>query len=265
MPKLAANLSLLFTELPFLDRFEAAAAAGFTGVEFLFPYAHPAAEIAQRLRAHGLTQALFNAPPGDWDAGERGIAALPGREPEFRSGIELALEYAAALGCPRLHVMAGIAPNDDPRAAAAYRENVRHAAESAARRGVEILLEPINRRDMPGYFMWSIPQALAAIDDLRLENVRLQLDLYHAQVTEGDLARKIRDLAGRYAHVQIAGNPDRHEPDEGEIDYHYLLALLDAAGYTGWVGCEYRPRAGTLAGLGWAQRYGVRPRTPAAP
>jgi hydroxypyruvate isomerase len=259
MPKLAANLSMLFPDLPFLDRFAAAATAGFTGVEFLFPYEFPAGEIAARLKRHGLTQALFNLPPGDWAKGERGLAALPGREGEFMEGLERALDYAGATGCQRLHVMAGLWPHglDRREGAALYVANLRRAADRAAARDVTLLIEPLNSRDMPGYFLHTTGEAMAILKEVGRDNVKLQLDLYHCQIMEGDLATHIRALAGHYAHVQIAGVPERHEPDRGEINYPYLLELLDEVGYGGWVGCEYRPAGSTLAGLGWARRWGI--------
>jgi 2-dehydrotetronate isomerase len=257
MPKLAANLSMMFQEVGFLDRFEAAAAAGFKGIEYLFPYEFPASEIASRLRRHGLTQALFNLPPGDWANGERGTAALPGREDEFMAGVERALEYAEAIGCMRLHPMAGIWHGARSEAEAVYVSNIRSAADRAALRGITVLIEPINTRDMPGYFLTTTSQARAAMKAVGRPNVKLQLDLYHCQIMEGDLAAHVRGLVRDYAHVQIAGVPDRREPDHGEVNYPYLLELLDEVGYGGWVGCEYRPAADTRAGLGWARRWGV--------
>jgi hydroxypyruvate isomerase len=260
MPKLAANLSMMFQEAPFLDRFAAAAECGFAGVEYLFPYDFPAEEIAARLERYGLTQALFNLPPGDWAKGERGMAALPGRESEFLAGLERALPYARATKCPRLHAMAGNWPSDRDRreGRAAYVANLKRAADRLAEEGVTLLIEPINLRDMPGYFLNTTDEAIKVIEDVGRDNLKLQLDLYHCQITEGDLATHIRRLAGRYAHVQVAGVPERHEPDRGEVNYSYLLELLDEVGYRGWVGCEYLPAAGTRAGLGWARRWGCR-------
>jgi hydroxypyruvate isomerase len=255
MPKLAANLTMMFNEVPFLDRFAAAAHAGFRGVEYLFPYDHDAEVVARHLHGASLTQALFNMPPGDWNAGERGIGALPGREAEFAAGIERALTYASALACPLVHPMAGFAADDDERAIATYIANVRSAADAFAPAGRRIVLEPINHRDMPGYFLHTTAQAVALIERIDRPNVALQLDLYHAQISEGDLDRKIRALAPLTAHVQIAGNPARHEPNIGEVNYEYLLSVLDEVGYAGWIGCEYRPSAETVAGLGWAKRY----------
>jgi 2-dehydrotetronate isomerase len=259
MPNFAANLSFLYQEIPFLDRFEAARRSGFKAVEYLFPYDFPPETIAERLTRNGLVQALFNMPPGDWQEGERGIAALPGREPEFRDGVAEALRYAAATGCRTVHAMAGLSPQGVERAEAerVYTENLRYAAERLASQGVTLVIEPINTRDMPGYFLNTTKEGMAVIDRVGHPNLKLQLDLYHAQVMEGDLAHKIRALAGQYAHVQIAGNPGRNEPDTGEIHYPFLFDLLDEVGYPGWVGCEYRPKGETEAGLGWAKRYGI--------
>ena len=260
MPKLAANLSMMFQEAPFLDRFAAAAECGFAGVEYLFPYDFPAEEIAARLERYGLTQALFNLPSGDWAKGERGMAALPGRESEFLAGLERALLYARASTCQHLHAMAGNWPSDRDRreGRAAYVANLRRAAERLMEEGVTLVIEPINLRDMPGYFLNTTDEAIKVIEEVGRDNLELQLDLYHCQITEGDLATHIRRLAGRYAHVQIAGVPERHEPDRGEVNYSYLLELLDEVGYRGWVGCEYLPAAGTRADLGWARRWGCR-------
>lgn len=264
MPRFAANLSMLYNELPFLDRFEAAAADGFQAVEYLFPYAFEAAELAARLKAHGLQQVLFNAPPGNWDGGERGLACLPGREVEFAEGIERALTYAQALDCPRLHVMAGLVPPDaSPDATrTTYIYNLRQAARLAASMGVNLLIEPINPRDMPGFFLSRQDQAHALVAEIGEPNVKVQMDLYHAQIVEGDLAMKIRQYlpTGRVGHIQIAGVPERHEPDVGELHHPYLFALLDDLGYDGWIGCEYRPRrgavpGGTSAGLGWIRPW----------
>jgi len=269
MPRFAANLSFLYPELPFLERFAAAAEDGFVGVEFLFPYAWNAGEIAQALQQSGLQQVLLNAPPGGadlttmasaWDRGERGTACLPGREAEFRSGITAALRYAQALQCPRLHVMAGLVPQGADVAAlhACYVYNLRWAAEQAAPQGCTLLIEPINPRDMPGYFLRHQAQAHAVVAEVGAANLQVQMDLYHCQVTEGDVASKLRQYlpAGGVGHIQIASVPDRQEPDGGELNYDYLLALLDSLGYAGWVGCEYRPRGGakpgaTRAGLRW--------------
>ena len=253
MPKLAANLSWLFTEVPFLDRFEAAAVAGFRAVEFLQPYEFSPEEIAARLERHGLEHVLFNLPPGDASKGERGLAALPGREAEFMRNVGRALDYAKATGCKRIHALAGNASGSATEAT--YVANLKAAAALVAPHGITLLIEPLNTRDAPGYFLSTTGAALRILDRVDRRNVSLQFDLYHCQIMEGDLARHIRDLAGRFAHVQIAGVPDRTEPDIGEVNCAYVLELLDETGYAGWVGCEYRPRAGTAAGLGWARRW----------
>ncbi len=257
MPTFAANLSMMFTEHPFLDRFGAAAAAGFTAVEFLFPYAFPAEDIRARLEAHQLTQALFNLPPGNFDAGERGVACLAERADEFREGVSKALAYADTLGCRTLHCMAGLKPQGRPEAELleVYRRNLEWAAAECRSAGRTLLLEPINGRDMPGYLMNSTVLARQVIGDVGADNLKLQLDLYHLQISEGDLAVRIRDNADITAHVQIAGVPDRHEPDTGEVNYPYLFEVLDATGYTGFVGCEYRPKGRTEDGLGWFAPY----------
>lgn len=254
MPHLAANLTTMFTEAPFLDRFAAAAAVGFAGVEFLFPYDHPAEAIADRLRAAGFGAVLFNLPPGDWAGGERGLAALAGREDQFRQSVEVAIDYARQLSVPRLHVMAGLKGNGADRAT--YVANLRHAAARLAEHGLTLLIEPINRRDMPGYLLHRWQDAVAVQDEVGAPNLLLQADLYHLQIMGGDIARTLeRDIA-RIGHVQIAGVPDRHEPDEGEVNFPYLLGLLDRLGYEGWVGCEYRPRGRTEDGLGWRDALG---------
>ena len=264
MPRFAANLSMLYTEHDFVDRFAAAAADGFDAVEYLFPYAVAPAELAARLQAHGLTQALFNAPPGDFDAGERGLACLPGRVDEFRRGfVEQALPYADALGCRRVHVMAGLAPAGVAHEALAdcYQANLAWAAAQAAPHGVAVQIEPINRRDIPAYFLNRQDIANALVQAIGAANLQVQFDLYHGQIVEGDLAMKLRHYlpTGRVGHIQIAGVPERHEPDLGEVNYPYLLDLIDALGYTGFVGCEYRPKittpGGTSAGLDWLRRY----------
>lgn len=255
MPRFAANLSFLFTELPFLDRFEAAARAGFRGVEFMFPYATPAAEIRSRLDASGLELVLFNLPPGHWDKGERGFAALPGREDEFASAVDLALNYAEALACPRLHAMAGLAAHGATRAA--YVANLRLAAEWAAPQGIDILIEPINTRDMPDYFLTRTADARDVIAEVGAPNLGLQLDLYHRHLMEGDVEGAIAEFAPLARHMQCADPPDRGEPSTREIDYARLFRAIDEVGYGGWIGCEYRPRSGTEAGLVWPQGCGV--------
>lgn len=255
---------MLYPELEFLDRFEAAAQDGFKAVEYLFPYAFEAREIAARLKAHDLAQVLFNAPPGDWNAGERGLACLPGREAEFRAGIEQALNYADALDCPRVHVMAGLLPEGNAREThyPTYISQLRWAASEAAKQGVEVLIEPINPRDIPRFLLNRQDQAHQIVAHVGAPNLKVQMDLYHCQIVEGDLAMKLRKYlpTGDVGHIQIAGVPERHEPDLGELNYPYLFSLLDELGYAGWVGCEYRPRAGmqaggTSAGLGWLKPY----------
>ncbi len=264
MPRFAANLSMLYNEHAFLDRFAAAAADGFDAVEYLFPYDFVPAEIAARLCDHGLTQALFNAPPGDFAAGERGLACLPQRVDEFRRGFgEQALPYAQALGCRRVHVMAGLAPAGVSHGAlqATYQANLAWAAQQAAPHGIAVLIEPINPRDIPGYFLNRQDEAHALVQAIGAPNLQVQMDLYHCQIVEGDLAMKLRQYlpTGRVGHLQIAGVPERHEPDLGELNHPYLFELIDVLGYDGFVGCEYRPRdagpGGTTAGLGWLQRW----------
>ena len=252
MPRFAANLSLMFTELPFIDRFEAAARAGFEGVEFLFPYEWPAAEIRRRLGANNLTLALFNLPPGDWGAGERGLTALKGREGEFATGLEMALDYAGVLGCRRLHAMAGLMAHGADRAT--YLANLALAAKNAQPAGIDILIEPINTFDMPGYALTRTADAAAIIAEIGAPNLALQLDLYHRQRMEGDVAKAIAQYAPIARHYQIAGLPDRGEPWPSDLDYAPLLQQVTASGYDGWIGCEYRPSNGTQRGLGWLDR-----------
>lgn len=249
MPRLAANLSFLFTELDFLDRFAAARAAGFSAVEFLFPYAYSARDLRQRLDDNGLELALFNISPGNWDAGERGLAGLPARTRDFRAAVEQALDYANALGCRRLHAMAGLAAQGADLATCV--RNLAHAAERARPHGIDILIEPINTFDMPGYLLNATEEAAQIIAAVGLPNLRLQLDLYHRHRMEGDPLHAIRDYAPLVAHYQIAGPPDRGEPVPSDLDVPALFAAIDATGYDGFVGCEYRPRAGTLPGLVW--------------
>ncbi len=263
MPRFAANLSLLYPEHNFLDRFAAAAADGFKAVEYLFPYAYAPKELAARLQAHGLQQVLFNAPPGDWDAGERGLACQPGREAEFRQGLTRALTYAGTLACPRIHVMAGVLPETGTLRDIyqTFVANLRWAAQTAAGHGVQVLIEPINPRDMPGYYLNRQDVAHQVLADVGEPNVKVQMDLYHCQIVEGDLAVKLRQYlpSGHVGHIQIAGVPERHEPDIGEVNCAYLLDLIDELGYADWVGCEYRPQrpgaGGTTAGLGWMARH----------
>ncbi|SEN35644.1 hydroxypyruvate isomerase [Halomonas caseinilytica] len=258
MPKFAANLSMLFTEVDFLDRFEAAAKAGFKGVEYLFPYDFEADEIKQRLDDNGLTQVLFNLPAGDWGAGERGIACHPDRVEEFRAGVDQAIEYAKVLGNTQVNCLAGIQPEgvSDDEARKTLVDNLRFAAEKLEAAGILLIAEPINTRDIPGFFLNRTEQALAVFDEVGSGNLKLQYDIYHMQIMEGDLAPTIEKHFARIAHVQLADNPGRHEPGTGEINYPFLFGHLDRLGYDGWIGCEYKPAGSTQEGLGWLD--GVR-------
>lgn len=268
MPRFAANLSMLYPELEFLDRFEAAAKDGFEAVEYLFPYAWNARELAARLKDNGLQQVLFNAGPGDWEGGEKGLACLPGREHDFDAAMVRALEYAQALDCPRVHVMAGLVPAGSGRGElrSTYVANLKRGAALAAQQGVDLLMEPINTRDIPGFFLNRQDDAHRLVEEIGAANVKVQFDLYHCQVVEGDVAMKIRQYlpTGHVGHFQIAGVPQRHEPDLGEMNYPYLLGVIDevaaACGWQGWVGCEYRPArgaqpGGTSLGLGWLRSW----------
>ncbi|WP_395703072.1 hydroxypyruvate isomerase [Aquabacterium sp.] len=256
MPQFAANLTMLFNEVPFLDRFERAAKAGFKAVEFLFPYAYAPAEIKARLDAHSLQLVLHNLPAGDWDAGERGIACLPDRVEEFRAGVARAIDYAQALGVPQLNCLAGKAPAgiDDAVLRRTLVANLRHAAAELQRVGLKLLVEPINTFDIPGFYVNRTAQALSILDEVGAANAFVQYDIYHAQRMEGELAATLQQQLARIGHVQLADNPGRHEPGSGEINYEFLFAHLDRIGYRGWVGCEYKPAGTTEAGLGWRQR-----------
>jgi hydroxypyruvate isomerase len=259
MPRFSANLSYLFTEAPFLERFGEAAHAGFRAVEFASPYEFQAKEIAARIAEHRLEVVLINAPPGDWALGERGLASIPGREHDFAAGIVTALRYAKALGCPRLHVMAGLLPEGADAAEReqrmrTYARNLRFACTEAAAEGVTILIEPLNPRDTPNYLLVTQAAAHALRAEINASNLKVQMDLYHTQIVEGDLSEKIRHWLPHIGHIQIAGVPGRHEPDVGEVNYDYLFRLLDELRYSGWVGCEYRPANGTTAGLTWLYR-----------
>jgi hydroxypyruvate isomerase len=256
MPRFCANLSLLFTEHPFVERWAAAARAGFRGVECHFPYAEPATVLAEELRRHGLEQVLFNLPPGDWAAGERGIACLPDRVAEFEEGVGRAIAYARALGCQRINCLAGIAPIGAERSElmAVMERNLLFAARALARENIELLVEPINDRDMPGFLLNRSADTLALIERVGEPNVKLQYDVYHMQIMEGDLAHTLQRELPRIGHVQIADNPGRHEPGSGEINYPFLFDWLDRIGYTGWVSAEYVPAGDTVAGLGWMPR-----------
>jgi hydroxypyruvate isomerase len=257
-PRLAANLSMMFNEVPFLDRFAAAAKAGFKGVEFLFPYDFAASEIRKRLDDNGLTQALFNMPPGDWNAGERGMASLPGRQTEFLDGVKKALDYAAALDCKLVHAMAGIPHGVAPvTAASIYAANLARATDLSYPAGVKIVIEPINHRDMPGFHLATQEQGAAVVDAIGRDRLGLQFDVYHCQIAQGDITKRMAALMPVIAHMQIADVPARNEPGTGEIGWKYVFSQMTALGYQGWVGCEYRPAGETVAGLGWRATYGV--------
>lgn len=264
MPRFAANLSMLYPDMPFMERFAAARDDGFSGVEYLFPYAYSAHDLAENLEAHHLEQVLFNAPPGDWDAGERGLACLPGRDGEFQESIGKALDYARTLRCPRIHVMAGLLPAGTVRETlySTYVRRLGWAAEQAAKHSIDVLIEPINTRDIPGYFLNRQDHAHQVLADIGASNLKVQMDLYHCQIVEGDITTKVRRYlpTGNIGHMQVAGVPERHEPDIGEVNYDYVFGVIDELDYKGWIGCEYRPRAGsakggTRAGLQWAARY----------
>ncbi|CAI0768989.1 HPr family phosphocarrier protein [Serratia proteamaculans] len=257
MPKFAANLSMMFTELPFLERFEAAAAEGFSAVEFLFPYDYPAELLAEKLRHNGLQQVLFNTAPGNADAGEWGLTAVPGREQAARADIDRALAYAIALNCPSVHVMAGVVPpgEDGQRYRDTFISNIRYAADSFAKHGIKVLIEALSPQVKPNYLFSSQHQAAKLVEAIDRPNVFIQFDFFHAQLVDGNISGLMTALAGRYAHIQIASVPERHEPDDGELNYPWLFAQLDRLGYTGWIGCEYKPRGDTRAGLGWIRPY----------
>lgn len=259
MPKFSANLSMLFTEHAFLDRFEPAAKAGFKAVEFLFPYAFSAADIKARLDSHGLQLVLHNLPAGDWEAGERGIACHPDRVEEFRSGVVKAITYAKALGVGQLNCLAGKAPAGagDTALRQTFVANLRHAAAELKKAGLNLLIEPINTFDIPGFYLNRTAQALDILDEVGADNAFVQYDIYHAQRMEGELAGTLQTCLPRIGHIQLADNPGRHEPGTGEINYAFLFAQLDRLGYGGWIGCEYKPAGTTEAGLGWRQRLAL--------
>jgi hydroxypyruvate isomerase len=261
MPKFAANLAMLFTELDYPDRFAAAAQAGFKAVESLIPYVQSTADTRGWLDAASLEMVLINMPAGDWANGERGLTCLPDRKGEYRDGIGQAIEYAQALGCTNIHSVAGLAPDEGMERVAyedTYRENLAWAADQLAPLSLNLMMEPINgKRDVPGMFLQTTSQARGIMGELGRANLRLQFDIYHVQIMEGDLVRRFTDCLPDIGHVQIANPPDRREPDEGEINFPYLFNAMDAAGYDGWVGCEYKPQAGTRAGLGWGAKYGL--------
>ena len=253
MLRFAANLSFMYGEHAFPDRFAAAAADGFKAVEYLFPYEYPATQLASWLEEHGLVQALFNAPPGDWAAGERGLASLPGKENEFRSGMHRAFEYATVLKCRKIHVMAGLQPGSR----STFVSNLAWAAALAEPAGIELMLEPINTRDMPGYFLNRQDEAHTIVDEVGSPALKVQMDLYHCQIVEGDVSMKLRKYLPQktVGHIQIASVPARNEPDQGELNYDYVLDLIDELGFDGWIGCEYRPKGGTSEGLGWFRKH----------
>ena len=251
MPKFAANLSMMFNEWEFLDRFGAAADAGFRAVEYLFPYAFEPDAIAARLESHGLTQALFNLPPGNWEAGDRGLAALPERAADFRASVATALRYAEATGVKRLHVMSGNADSNDPKARSAYEDSLRYAVGVIGARGVDVVVEPINRRDMPAFFLNDFNYAAELIGRLGLPGLKLQYDIYHRQILHGDVVKSLEALMPIIGHVQIASVPMRHEPGTGELNDDFVFRRLDELGYAGFIGCEYRPAGKTLDGLTW--------------
>ena len=253
MPRFAANLTFQFTESPFLDRFDAAARAGFSGVEFMFPYDFPAEALVERLRRNGQSQVLHNLPAGDWAGGERGTACIPGREAEFREGVEQAIRYATALGCPQVNCLAGIAPAnaDGDRVEATLLENLSHADRRLAAEGIALLIEAVNTRDIPGFYLNRTAQARRLIETGGLRNPFIQYDIYHMQIMEGDLARTIEANLDLIRHVQLADNPGRNEPGTGEINFDFLFGHLDRVGYDGWIGCEYKPAGRTEDGLAW--------------
>lgn len=262
MPRLkfAANLSFLYQDIPFPDRFAAAAQDGFQGVEYLFPYDWEPSELKQRLDDNGLAQVLFNVWPGDWDEGERGLASLPGRSQEFRKTLDQALDYAGALGCTRLHVMAGLRDEKVSRETQTdiYRENLATAATECAKHGVTALIEPINIKDMPGFFLTNVTMAAGLIEEINHPNLKLQFDMYHVQRTDGDICLQYQAVAPLIGHIQIANPPHRFEPDNGEINYPYVFDMLIESGYDNWIGCEYKPSIGTSETLGWARDYLLR-------
>ena len=259
MPKLAANLTMLYNEVDFLDRFEAAAKSGFAGVEYLFPYAYPKEQLAERLAKHKLTQVLHNLPAGDWTAGERGIACHPTRVGEFQDGVGKAIDYARALGCKQVNCLAGIAPKDvaPDTIRATLVDNLRFAARSLSAAGIKLLIEPINTFDIPGFYLSHSRQGLDIIRDTGSNNLFLQYDIYHMQRMEGELAATMKAHLVQIAHLQLADNPARNEPGTGEINYRFLFRFLDSIGYAGWIGCEYKPKGNTVEGLAWRAAHGV--------
>jgi hydroxypyruvate isomerase len=260
MPKFAANLTMLFTEVPFLERFALARKAGFTHIEYLFPYAFKVEDLKAELEKHGLQQVLFNLPSGDWAAGDRGIGASPGREAEFRAGVPRAIEYAQALGVPRLNCLAGkrVPGRSDEEHWQSLVQNARFAAAELAKHGIELLIEPINHFDIPGFFLNRTDQALKLLDEIAQPNVRVQYDVYHAQREEGELAATIGKHLARIGHIQIADNPGRHQPGTGEINFSFLFRRLDELNYPGYIGLEYVPTPDTAGSFGWLRDYGFK-------
>ncbi|MBV9286493.1 MAG: hydroxypyruvate isomerase [Hyphomicrobiales bacterium] len=257
MPRFAANLSLLFTEKPFLERFQAAAEAGFRAVEFMFPYEYEKSDIAAALKDNGLELVLHNLPPGDWGRGERGIACHPDRVAEFRASVDRAIDYAEALSCPRLNCLAGILPRDvaAEKARAVLVANLIYAADKLEAAEIGLVLEPVNSRTIPGFFVDRPSLGFSIVSEVGSRNLKVQYDIFHAQVMEGDLANTIEREFARIGHVQIADNPGRHEPGTGEINFPFLFEWIDRLGYPGWIGCEYNPKTATDEGLGWFRRY----------
>jgi hydroxypyruvate isomerase len=256
MIRFSANLAMLFSDVDFLDRFERAAEAGFKAVEYMFPYPYSKDDLSERLLKYGLQQVLFNLPAGDWVAGDRGLACLPGREGEFRNGVGLAIEYATALGCPLVNCLVGKAPAGAPeKARRTLIDNLRFAATALEKEKIRLLVEPLNIRDMPGFYLCGTANALKLIEEVNHPNLWLQYDIYHMQVTEGNLMATIQAHFNRIAHIQIADNPGRNEPGTGEINFPNIFRFLDKMGYAGWIGCEYKPLGKTEDGLGWLKPY----------
>jgi len=257
MPKFAANLTMLYNEIDFLDRFAAAAKAGFKGVEYLFPYAYPKEQLAEKLKQNGLTQVLHNLPAGDWAKGERGIACHPDRVGEFKDGVGKAIEYATALGCKQVNCLAGIVPQgvDQNKAREVFVSNLKFAAPELEKAGIKLLVEAINTFDIPGFFLNNTKQTLSILDEVGSKNLYYQYDIYHMQRMEGELAKTMETNLARIAHLQLADNPGRNEPGTGEINYGFLFDFIDRIGYKGWIGCEYKPKTDTVAGLAWAKQY----------
>ena len=256
MPKFSANLSVLFTEVGFFERFERAAMAGFKAVEYMFPYSYDGGRISEELKKYNLTQVLFNLPAGNWDAGERGVALLPGREGEFRDGVERAIEFAKTLNCSSVNCLVGLTPDTPPmKVREVLVGNLRFAAERLAKENIRLLIESLNTRDIPGFYLTNTRQVLTLIEEVGHPNLFYQYDVYHMQVMEGDLTETVRRNVDKIGHIQIADNPGRHEPGTGEINYGHLFRAIDEAGYTGYIGCEYKPLGKTEEGLDWLQPY----------